>query len=94
MTAVGGEPTLGEIARQIETLRGDVRLALDERLRTDVYRAEQRGAEDRMHALETRLAVSEEDRRRLRGAVVGAAVTAGLSVLVNIASGLIQGMGH
>lgn len=88
------EPTLGEVARQIESLRIDVRLALDERLRADVYRAEQRAAEERIHAIETRIALSEEDRRRLRGAVIGAAVTAGLSVLVNIISGFVQGMGH
>lgn len=87
------EPTLSEIARQIDTLRADLRAALSERLRTDVYRAEQRLTEEKIHILETRIAVSEEDRRQIRRLVAGAVATGGVSILFQLISSALNHAG-
>lgn len=87
------EPTLAEIGRQLQELREDLRELRGELVRTDVYRAEQRTVEQRMHSIETRLAVSEEDRKALRRMVIGAGIAAIASMLVNMVAGVLQGIG-
>lgn len=89
------EPTLGEIGRQIFDVKEDIRALRGDLVSKDVYHADQRLIDSRIGAIETALAVSREDRRSLHRMVLGAITAAGLALIVNLVSPLIQsGLAH
>lgn len=81
----GHEPTLGEIGRQLADLREDVRAWRGEFVRIDVYRVEHERLKDQLSDLRTQIAVADRDKKELRRLVIGASVSALLSLIVTLA---------
>jgi hypothetical protein len=71
--------TINEIGRNLTDFRNEVRTALSQVVRTDVYRAEQVAVETRMAALEKARERDDQDRAAARRSTQGAIVAAFVS---------------
>lgn len=94
------EPTNWELKRNYEGLRADMRdgfnqinQRLDKMPSSEVFAALLSGLERRVHDVEQDVAADQQNRRSDRRLVIGAALAAGGSIIVQIISGLLSARG-
>ena len=84
MPSADDEMTIREVGRTLADFRNEMRTALQQLVRADVYRAEQAAALARIAALEKAGERDEAERASTRRLLLGALITAAASVVTSL----------